>query len=131
MQKGCLPLTGLIVCLLISGNAYPQSNSNYLEALEQEADHMNLDAQTEIPVESLEQNGTIQVPSALDGGAITRMSPGLSVEGFEQVLKLNYIGSYLFYKRLNNGRKDEVFQFYQVNPDADLIREEILRLNKN
>lgn len=131
MQKGCLPLTGLIVCLLISGNAYPQSNSNYLDALEQEADNMSLDSQTEIPAESLEQNGTIQVPNVLGGGAITRMSPGLSVEGFERVLKQNYMGSYLFYKRLNNDRKDEVFQFYQANPDADLIREEILRLNKS
>ena len=128
MQKGCLPLAIFILCFLITGNAYPQSK--YLDSIELEAQSLSLDAKTEIPVEELDKKGTIKVPVSQVGGAITQISPGLSVEQFETILKQNYIGSYLFYNRLKNNLKDRVYQYYQANPDSKLIRERILKLNK-
>ena len=127
-QNGYLPLATFLFCFLITGNVYSQSK--YLDSIELEAQSLNLDKSTEIPVEELEKKGTIKVPLSQTGGAITQLSPGLTVEQFETVLKQNYIGSFLFYKRLKNNLKDQVYQYYQANPDSKLIREKILKLNK-
>jgi hypothetical protein len=52
------------------------------------------------------------------------------MEQFEATLKTNYIGSFLFYNRLTDAQKKEVYSFYQSNPDPEKIREKILQVSK-
>ena len=120
------------MCLHI-GESHAQSSSNYLETLQDEAEGLVLDKQTE---SEAQPTGTPPVGNPLtdatkdQAGAIKAFTSGLSVEQFENLLKHNYIGSYLFYKRLGQVQKDEVYEFYQQNPDPDQVRQKILQIKK-
>ena len=109
-------------------SVYAQSNSDYLKSLESEASNLNLDSETKSSEKKIKLfSGDLQ---GKQGGAITELLPGLTIEQFEIVLKNNYIGSYLFYKRLNESQQEEVYQFYKNNPDPQKVREKILQVNK-
>ena len=133
MRKRYLPLTGVVLFALLTGGAMAQSDDDYLKSLEGEASDLNLDSQTK----SNASDGRKPAESSLgdwsgsDAGAIKDLVPGLTIGQFEQVLKNNYIGSYLFYKRLSNQQKDEIFVFYQGNPDSKQVRDKILQVSKN
>jgi hypothetical protein len=131
-QKGYLLLFMSILLHQYAGIAAAQSNSDYLESLEGEASGLTLDEETK----TVQQSNYSAPKSSFDeqwngeAGAIQELTPGLSIEQFEVVLKNNYIGSYLFYKRLDNSQKDQVFLLYQDNPDPKKIRELILQVSK-
>jgi len=133
MRKGCLLLLLSILLNGYSGMAAAQSNSDYLQTLQGEASNLNLDKETKVEEKKEGVSSTASSVSKGWGGqagAIVELTPGLSIDQFETVLKNNYIGSYLFYKRLDNSRKDEVFRFYQENPDPSIIRNKILQVSK-
>jgi len=127
-----LPGIGVFFLLLLMNNAYSQVNSDYLKSLDSEASGLSLDSETKgSPKERLSK--TIKLFSEggeAQGGAISDLFPGLSQQQFEMVLKNNYIGSFLFYKRLSKEKKEEVYGFYQNNPDPVKVREKILQVNK-
>ncbi len=115
--------------LFFTKNTYAQANSDYLKSLEGEASTLHLDGQTE----KLLSNNTGTPNSDSDsnkGGDISRLQPGLTLEQFEIAMKDNYIGSFLFYKRLAEEQKKRVYAFYQANPDPNKIREKILQEHK-
>ena len=104
-----------------------QASDEYLKSLQGEAETVTLDEQTQ-----LHSQGTGNVPgvSPLEGGEADSLVSGLTIQQFENVLKKNYIGSYLFYKRLNDNQKKEVFASYQENPSPDSVRNIILKVSK-
>jgi hypothetical protein len=122
--------------LLCSGLALAQSSKDYLDALRQEASGLKLDSSTRVepepPSSLLPQSGSQTLEKSVqEGGAIEGLAPGLDPNQFEQYLKNNYMGSYLFYRRLNEQGRAEVYGFYQENPDPEKIREKILEVSKN
>jgi hypothetical protein len=126
-KKALLCLAGFLF-LCTTQNAYSQANSSYIETLEGEASGMKLDAQTRVqPQKEATLNENF---GKIEGGAISDLSQGFTHEQFEDILKNNYIGSYLFYKRLNEEQKAEVFSYYQSNPDPQKVRQKILQVNK-
>lgn len=132
MRKGCLPFFIFTLFALNSSNVLAQTNDDYLKSLEGEASNLTLDKQTQTaPARTSKPDGIGGGWSANQSGDISDLVAGLSVEQFEAVLKSNYIGSYLFYKRLNNDQKDQVYVFYQSNPDPDKVREKILQVSKS
>ncbi len=124
-----------ILCLHLFVNAaYAQSsNSDYLNSLEGEASGLELDGQTKnlqkksFAAKEKLFNGVAQ---GKKGGAIAELLPGLTIEQLGIVLKNNYMGSYLFFKRLSDSGQEEVYQFYKNNPDPQKVREKILQVNK-
>ena len=123
-------LLGLALFIFSVQNACAQSSTDYLQTLEGEASSLELDGKTKSTGSS---SGTAPVDSPASigqGGAITDLRPGLSIEQFEQLLQRNYIGSYLFYKRLNDQGKQEVYAHYQSYPEPEKIREKILQISK-
>ncbi len=120
--------------LILSNSVYSQENSDYLKLLEGEASGMNLDDQTKDSQKKKPSNN-IKLFSGGDndskGGGITELFPGLSQQQFELVLKNNYIGSYLFYKRLSEPKKDEIYLYYQTDSDPAMIRKKIIQVGKN
>lgn len=116
------------------GDAAAQSSPSYLESLQNEAAGLSLDKSTETAVKPTSPRTIGNPLTAAQGdhaGAIEEFASGLSVEQFEQLLKHNYMGSYLFYKRLGQLHKDEVYRFYQQNPDPDQVRQKILQIKKS
>jgi len=109
-------------------NALAQTNSEFLQALEGEVEDLTVDKATRANQEDL-----IKKPQfdAGESGAILELQPGLSIAQFTEVLKNNYIGSHIFYKRLNDGQKQEVYKYYLENPDPAKIRAKIIQVSKN
>ncbi len=123
----------VLFLLLLSTNIFAQANSDYLELLDGEASELKLDnkttnSQKKSSPKSIKLFG--QGKGAVQGGDITVLFPGLSHQQFEVVLKNNYIGSYLFYKRLSESMREEVYGFYQNNPDPTKVRAKILQVSK-
>lgn len=119
----------VLISLFLLNSVNAQQSDTLLDALENEASNLQLDDKTKNKNKKLTSTN-IKSISHVKGGAITDLTSGLSVELFEKILKENYIGSYLFYKRLSQSKKDEVFEFYQKNPDSVKVRKKILQVNK-
>ncbi len=130
MRKGCLLFFVAILLISHLSIVAAQSNSDYLQSLEGEASELDLDNKTKNANQSSNAASSVSKEWSGQGGAIFKLTPGLSFDQFEVVLKNNYIGSFLFYKRLSNSQKDRVFKFYQDNPDPSKIREKILQVSK-
>lgn len=123
----------LFLLPLFTGSVRSQSNSEYLDSLKGEASNLTLDPESRPTAQLSIQDSDAALPgstSGSDAGAIQELIPGLTVEQFEQILKNNYMGSYLFYSRLDDGGKKEAYGFYLNNPDSKKLREKILQLNK-
>jgi hypothetical protein len=56
------------------------------------------------------------------------LSSGLSHQAFEAELKNSFLGSYIFYRKLNNTDKEAVYKYYQEAHNIDDIREKIKSL---
>jgi hypothetical protein len=126
MRKGSVYLGVFFVFWFIAGSVAAQSNADYLKSLQGEAESITLDKATESNTARSKISETVADPGEVPSSLIS----GLSVEQFEKVLQKNYIGSYLFYKRLSNSQKGEIYSFYQGNPDPDAVRDEILKVRK-
>lgn len=114
--------------------ALAQSSPGYLESLQNEAEGLSLDKSTETvvnPTSPPPRGNPLTATQGNHAGAIEEFASGLSVEQFEQLLQHNYMGSYLFYKRLGQVHKDEVYRFYQQNPNPDQVRQKILQIKKS
>lgn len=123
-----LVLSVFVLMFLFIGNASAQTSDDYLKSLQGEAETVTLDHQTELKTQSVK---TQDNPQGLTGAAQgSGLVAGLTIEQFESVLKESYIGSYLFYHRLSDAKKGEVFASYQENPDPDSVREIILKVSK-
>ena len=128
VQKNVLLFAVSLVFLVPAQKVYAQVSSSYLDSLEGEASGLRLDNQTKVLPQK--KAATIRRSETVQGGAISDLKEGFSIEKFEQILKNNYIGSYLFYKRLNERQQEKVFLFYQDNPDPQKVRDKILQLTK-
>ncbi len=135
MWKECLLARLLILLPVLSINVWAQSSGAYLDALENEAEGLTLDKEaaskkksslSESPITS-ENTGKENNQS----GEIVNLTSGLSLEDLGEVLKNNYMGSYLFYKNMTASQKSEVFEFYRKNPGINQVREKIIEVKKN
>ena len=125
----------LFLLMIFSSSVFAQSGSDYLKALEGEAENLSLDKGTKAGG----GNFNPQIPQAAEtkpewdpgeSGAIRALQPGLSIAHFAEVLKNNYIGSYIFYKRLSNESKQEVYNYYLETPDSEKVRDKIIQVSK-
>ncbi len=115
---------GFIYLLLLgSHTSYAQEN-NYLQLLEGEASNLILDQQTKARPEAPVNANTLN--SITDEG----IPAGLSFEEFMNALKVNYIGTYLFAKRLSESSQNEIYTFYQNNNDPQAIRTQVIKISK-
>ena len=121
-----------VLFVFISGTSLAQSNAEYIKSLESEAAGLSVDKDTTVSGEAKVDNPTRLFKNESEndlGGARIELTAGLNVEQFEYVMKNNYIGSYLFYMRLSEAKKQIVYQFYQSNPDPSKVRKKILQVS--
>ena len=132
--KALLLLLALCSLSLSMGKSLAQTSQKYLETLQDEASGLTLDKSTESevkPVSPPTSGNPLTANPGGQSGAIEEFAAGLSMQQFEELLKHNYIGSYLFYKRLGQPHKDEVYRYYQQNPDPNQVRQKILQIKKS
>lgn len=58
----------------------------------------------------------------------SELPPGLSPEDFEAELKNSFIGSFVFYNKLNSTDKEAVYNYYKQTNNIDDIRDRIKAL---
>jgi len=105
-----------------------QTDNEYLKALEDEAENLSVDEATRATRENLNKKNQFDLSVT---GSRLEFPPGLSITQFNQVLKKNYIGSHIFYNRLNNDKKQKVYKYYLVNPGSVKVRAKIMQVSKN
>ncbi len=125
----------LPLLMFFSSSAQSQSPQNYLDELKEEASDLKLDRGTRVIEQKASpvQNPIVDSRGQAAGnqaGPIEGMGAGLSKQEFEQFLKVNYIGSYLFYRRLDDQGQADVYQFYLETPSPEQVREKILEVHK-
>jgi len=104
----------------------------YMDALNAEADSVVVDPETEQQKpDVLDLAPTRGGWSNQDQSMSLDLPPDLEREDFEESLKLNFYGSYMFYNRLDDPAQEEVYQFYRQNPSIEPVRERIMQLKKN
>ena len=115
----CISLSSLMTTPCLS-----QSNTDYLKLLEGEASNSSVDKKTQA---NSKKKSTIKSVTSYSNGKIT---PGLSLDDFMKNLKVNYIGTYYFAKRLSDNQTNEIYSFYQTNNDPQAIRTKIIEISK-
>jgi len=89
--------------------------SSYLSELEAEARSTNVDT----------ENSSVTSKSPSNEGLAQGLPQGLTQEQFEQYLKQNYYGSYLFFAKLSEWNKRKVYDTYLESNDIEQVRNEI------
>lgn len=124
-----------ISALLLSFKAIA-TDDEYLKMLEGEAEDLKLDQsgqlkRTEDDTDSSADltNATWKWEGDLEGNTIPK---GLAQDEFGSLLKQNFYGTYVFFRKLNSVDQHTVYYHYTEAPQADLdsIRQEILNLLK-
>lgn len=121
VSVGLAMLTSLLVCVPLGASAA----SSYLQELEAEAARSEEGSDAAPAQQGQEWNTNAQPVS---GEAI---KAGLDKAQFEESLKKNYYGSYLFYQTLDDGDQQSVYSDYQSDNDIESIRESIKSHMKN
>lgn len=115
----CIPLTALAA-------------DPYMDALNAEADSVAVDPASEKQETNvLDQAPTLGGWSNQDQSMSLDLPANLEREDFEESLKLNFYGSYMFYNRLDEINQAKVYEFYQSNPTIEPVRERIMELKKS
>jgi len=110
---------------LSSQLCFAQANSSYLQLLEGEASNLTLDNKTKA-----KPNKSTTVKSSTDTTNDGSVPHGLSFKGFMDNLKVNYIGTYFFAKRLSTTNQNNIYTFYQNNNNPQDIRNLVIKLSK-
>lgn len=112
------------------------SDDAYLKMLEGEAEDLKLDQSGQLK-QAEPVNESVNTVSETDWkweGDLTAdtMPEGLAQDEFSSVLKQNFYGTFVFFRKLNSVDQQTVFYHYSksTNPDLDSIREHILSLLK-
>lgn len=113
------------------------SDDEYLRMLEGEAEDVKLDQSGQLKRPKNISSSTSDITKAnwkwegdLEGNAIPA---GLAQDEFGSLLKQNFYGTFVFFRKLNSVDQQTVYYHYSKAPKADLdsIRQEILNLLKN
>lgn len=107
-----------LVCTGFIPAAQAADNSDYLEALDAEAGNVAA--------------SKANIPKPRDTNEPQQMSgefpPNLDAQGFENELRKQLFGSYLFYKKLSDANKRAVYAEYQKTRRIEDIRNKITNL---
>ncbi|MEN8170943.1 MAG: hypothetical protein ABFS08_12040 [Pseudomonadota bacterium] len=108
------PLRFIVMASLLILTPYALADS-YLADLEAEANSTDVQ----------EEEGIKETWSHKKQGLSDSLSKNLTHDKFEESLRDNYYGSFIFYKKLSKWHKKKVYETYQNTNDIEKIRTEI------
>ena len=126
-----------VATLLAWSSTVVASDDAYLKILEGEAEDLQLDQSGQLKDKaSVTSNASDTVNETewkWEGDlSADSMPKGLEQDKFSTVLKQNFYGTFVFYRKLNSVDQQTVYYHYSksTNPDLDSIRQHILSLLK-
>lgn len=127
-----------VAALLTWSTSVVASDDDYLKMLEGEAEDLQLDQSGQLKdkpsVDNRSSDTVNNTEWKWEGDVLADSLPkGLSHEEFSAVLKKNFYGTFVFYRKLNSVDQQTVHYQYSKsdNPNLDSIRQHILSLLKN
>lgn len=131
--SGRLILNSLCVSALLFSIEAVATDDAYLKMLEGEAEEVSLDKSGQLKgTEQTDKSSTEGITKKnwawegdLEGDVLP---PGLAQDEFNSLLKQNFYGSFVFYRKLNSNDQDTVYYHYTKASHANLdaIRQDIL-----
>lgn len=124
---------GIVSALLVCTSAVFAADDAYLKMLEGEAEDLQLDQSGQLEEANTEEGtskeGIVKKDWKWEGdleGDV--LPPGLAQDEFATILKDNFYGSFVFYRKLNsNDQKTVYYRYTQASPaHLDAIRKDIL-----
>lgn len=106
----------LLGAVLLAGAAQAATADDYLRQIQTEAEQQ---AATPLATKDTTAAGLENTE---------RLPPGLQQDSFEKALRELFIGTYVFYQRLDAQSKDRIYDVYKQNNRVDAIRAQILKL---
>jgi hypothetical protein len=126
-------LAGLIIVWM--GCCFPLTaiaSDPYMDALNAEADSVTVDPKTEQKKPDYINQAPVTGGWSNQNQSMRQDLPAnLDQDDFEEALKRNFYGSYMFYSHLDQTEQAEVFRFYQNTPSIEPLRQRIMDLKKN
>lgn len=126
-----------VATLLAWSSTVVASDDAYLKMLEGEAEDLQLDQSGQLKddasVTSSSSDTVNETEWKWEGDlSADSMPKGLEQDKFSTVLKQNFYGTFVFYRKLNSVDQQTVYYHYSksANPDLDSIRQHILSLLK-
>jgi len=127
----------LVASLLVWSSTVVASDDAYLKMLEGEAEDLQLDQSGQLKDKASDNSSSSDTVNETEwkweGDLMADSMPkGLAQDKFSTVLKRNFYGTYVFYRKLNSVDQQTVYYHYSksTNPDLDSIRQHILSLLK-
>ncbi|PCJ85303.1 MAG: hypothetical protein COA54_11450 [Thiotrichaceae bacterium] len=127
-----------VIVLLCGLNTSVVLADDYLNLLEAEAEDVKLDQSGQLkekePINRGSTDGITKTNWKWEGDLVDDNLPtGLTQDELATVLKQNFYGTFVFYRRLNSVDKDTVYYHYTKSSTADIesIRDDILNHLKN
>lgn len=105
------------------------ADDDYLKALKEETQAITK-GEAAAPAAPAAEAKPPQGWSASGQGLGEGLPPDLSQEQFEAALKSSYFGTFVFYNKLNDADKAQVYEAYQSNAQISHIRETTTTLLK-
>ena len=126
-----------VAAFLMWSTSVAASDDAYLKMLEGEAEDLQLDQSGQLKDEPSVDNSSSDTVNNTEwkweGDLLADSLPkGLTQEEFASVLKQNFYGTFVFFRKLNSVDQQTVHYHYSKsdNPNLDSIREHILSLLK-
>ena len=130
--------TSLFVATLLAwSSTVVASDDAYLKMLEGEAEDLQLDQSGQLKSKAPVKNSSSDTVNETDWKwegdlSADSMPKGLEQDKFSSVLKQNFYGTFVFYRKLNSVDQQTVYYHYSksADPNLDSIRQHILSLLK-
>ncbi len=123
-------LNAALMCIvLLQMNAFASSSTEFKKAVDLEAEatlKYSLNGVGKMPVLIVDAFD-INTFDVLHG----ELPADLSRSQLEDLLKEHFMGSYIFYNRLTESARQQVYQQYQKHPGLDDLRAAIIRLGRS
>lgn len=111
-----VPLSSLSLVLALCGTVPVHAADKYLDSIEAEASDLTVDSAVTLGETGTTEQDSNALPNDLDRS------------GFEELLRSRFIGSFMFYNKLDDGDKTAVFQEYTQSKDIERVRKKIIGL---
>lgn len=124
-------LAGLMVLMGCYFPLTAMASDPYMDALNAEADSVIVDPKTEQKKPDFINQAPVPGGWSNQNQSMSQDLPAnLDQEDFEEALKRNFYGSYMFYNHLDQTDQAEVFRLYQSTPSIETVRQRIMDLKK-
>ncbi len=124
-------LTGFFLVALGGAPDDARGADPFLDAIQQEVGSVELDTGNQKSITGRAPSAPAKwraTPIAKSARIESDMPTDMSRQDFENYLQQHYFGSYAFYRKLTNGKRERIYRAYRKHPNIELVRGKIKQI---